>query len=290
MHDVNYLELCHTKGEETKIFNNGIFFNVIMGAMAKGNATKINLISTNIRFDNPKDGNHDWAGRRPVLLKVLSQFSPSIITSQEGREPQLRSLEKGIKLKLIDSHREWIPERMYPCIFIDENIWESLESGDIWLSRTPLVPGSKDFDSAFPRLATWAKLKLKTSKKEFHLINTHLDHVLSETRIQQIKVLEEFIKKIETPIIITGDFNESPSEKVYSFLTSDLNFKDPFSELGHLEQTSFHKFTGVNEDGFRIDWILYKGEINFHSLNLDKTADNDIWPSDHFPIKGSFYL
>lgn len=245
----------------------------------------VSIISVNIRFDNPADKEHDWNGRKPVLKNVLQEFPHDILCTQEGREPQLRDLESLCELKLIDGHREWIKERMYPCIFYNSNKFNLKDSGDIWLSKTPEVPGSKDFDSAFPRLATWAVFEVQ--KQEFMIVNTHLDHLKNETRLEQIKVLGDFLKTHAHDYLLCGDFNESPEGDVFKFLTTECELTDPWKKP---EQTSFHKFSGENENGFRIDWILHSKNFNNSTIEFDERSENKIWPSDHFPVLGKFKL
>jgi len=105
---------------------------------------ELSLLSSNIRFANPADGTNDWAFRRPHLIALIEKCAPDILGTQEGREKQIRNLAEGLKkLTLVEAHREWIEERMYPCLFINTEKFEILKSGDIWLSDTPTVAASK---------------------------------------------------------------------------------------------------------------------------------------------------
>ncbi len=247
------------------------------------------VISSNIRFNNPADGVHSWDGRRNILANALNHYQPDIIGTQEGWEPQLRDLEELLDgLNIIDNNREWIDDRMYPSIYYRPDKFEYVDSGDIWLSETPYVAASKSFDSAFPRLCTWAILKAKEIGKHYFFVNAHLDHLETKTRQEQIKVLIDEIKKVRAdyPVILTGDFNESPFEKVRMILDhSDLNLVDPWFMQKHEECESHHSFKGTREDGSRIDWILHsKGTLGCIQIHLHKENENGIYPSDHFPV------
>ena len=253
----------------------------------------IKVASSNIRFDNPKDGKHDWAGRRAVLSTAINSFAPFILGSQEGRREQLKDFESLLcDLDLIDSHRDWISERMYPCLFYNQKIFNLVESGDIWLSETPFVPGSKSFGSAFPRLCTWATLELKQHAKKLICINVHLDHMKTETRQEQIKVLLKEIKSINIeglPIILMGDFNEGPKEKVREIINgSGLTLSDPWLNLKKDEDISHHGFEGQKEAAKRIDWILSTREFSPISVDLYKESIEGIFPSDHYPVFAEF--
>src|SRR4051812_17055879 len=99
----------------------------------------LKIATANIRFENVTDGHHSWENRRPLLQKIINGFHPDILGTQEGRETQIKSLASGLTLNLIDSHRQWIQDRMYPCLYINEEQLKVLRAGDIWLSETPQV-------------------------------------------------------------------------------------------------------------------------------------------------------
>tara|TARA_R110000868_G_scaffold153644_4_gene379136 strand:- start:171 stop:956 length:786 start_codon:yes stop_codon:yes gene_type:complete len=257
--------------------------------------TLLRIASSNIRFANPADGNNDWQYRRAFWSELICGFGPAILGTQEGRKPQLDEVcELLPKLQLAADHREWISERMYPCLFIDPTIFSIKRSGDAWLSQTPEVAGSKDFESAFPRLCTWSILTHLENKKEFFVINTHLDHVKDETRAAQIDVLIDTIAKENPkalPVILMGDFNEDAFGQVRNKISTRLpSLKDPWQILGREEETSHHKFCGSNEKGARIDWILVDQTLEVVSMELDKSHRDKLWPSDHFIVKAEFKL
>lgn len=250
------------------------------------------IVSSNIRFDNPRDGDHQWKHRKSVLAGIINKFSPHLLGTQEGRRAQLYDFKGELKLELADDHREWIDERMYPCIFFDPNVVEVIESGDIWLSETPNTPATLSFDSAFPRLCTWISGRFKNSKQNFLYVNTHLDHSADRPRLGQIKVLMDEIdklNKLDLPVILSGDFNESPTGAV----RRELNHKwsdliDPWLQESKAEVPSHHKFGERSANGQRIDWILFDKQFNAKSIELDKSSEDGIYPSDHFPVKSTF--
>lgn len=245
------------------------------------------LISANIRFDNPKDLKHNWAGRRTLMAKCLNKFSPDLLGTQEGRMDQLKDLEGLlVNLKMEDKNRNWILERMYPTIFYNPKTVSIIDSGDIWLSKTPTIEGSIDFNSTFPRLFTWIKAEISGTK--FFMANIHLDHGTSATRISQAQVLVEETKRLnkeKLPIIIMGDFNEGPSLEVRSIILKAFpNIYDPWEKLGLKEEGSHHKFQGHLKGAQRIDWILCNKAFFCQSITLDKTHEGTLYPSDHFPV------
>jgi endonuclease/exonuclease/phosphatase family metal-dependent hydrolase len=247
----------------------------------------LKIISSNIRFANSGDGVHDWKLRKGMLQNIYQNFGPDILGTQEGRVVQIHELRDGLKgLSLVENHRTWIDERMYPCLFINPETVFVEKSGDIWLSETPEVPGSVSFESAFPRLCTWAKIELKQSGQKLLVVNTHLDHVLPKSRKEQIKVLIREIQKLgDDPVIVMGDFNESPLTEIQKDLLEAFKLQDPWKEKGYPEETSHHGFLGEEASGDRIDWILVPKSFECESINLDKRSfENGIFPSDHYPL------
>lgn len=251
---------------------------------------KIRIISSNIRFDNPKDDRNSWDYRKELLSRILRGHSPDLIGTQEGRKPQLLELAELLRpnYKLIDHHRDWILERMYPCIYSNQQTIEWIESGDFWLSLTPAIPGSFSFDSTFPRLTTWMKGRFKENHKEFFFANLHLDHILSVTRVKQMEVFIHEIKKINKqnlPLILSGDFNEGPEGDVRKILQNHLpNLYDPWQSLGLQERTSHHHFDNSSKSGSRIDWILVDKNFSSYNIFFDESCENNLYPSDHFPL------
>lgn len=251
---------------------------------------KLKLISSNIRYENANDGIHAWENRRPLMQKIISDFHPDILATQEGREKQIKSLAQDLSLTLVESHRDWIADRMYPCLYVNEEQIKVNKSGDIWLSETPATPGSFSFKSAFPRLCTWIQVTHLVNNQDYIVVNTHLDHVLEETRLEQIKVLIREVENLNTeglPLILMGDFNDSPESPVRKTILDSLDLKDPWIEEGFPEETSHHGFmvnNGEQMSGYRIDWILVPQAFAVEGIRLEKKSFNGIYPSDHYPL------
>ena len=248
----------------------------------------LKIITSNIRFANSGDGIHDWSKRLPLLVEIYKNYGPDILGTQEGRQVQTTELAaKLAHMKLLDSHRAWIDVRMYPCLYINPETIEVHRTGDIWLSETPEVDGSSSFESNFPRLCTWAEVSLKTSGQKLMVVNTHLDHILTATREKQIQVLIDEVKKInQLPLMIMGDFNESPLTAIKEKILSAFDLKDPWIEKKYPEETTHHSFLGdKTTEGDRIDWILIPVNFECTDLKLEKRSSQEgIYPSDHYPL------
>lgn len=247
------------------------------------------LISSNIRFDNPADGANAWPHRRTLLTEILLDHKPDIIATQEGRYNQLKDFESLLAdYVIVDQHRSWIKERMYPTFFLRKGAFELLQSEDVWLSETPDIAGSLSFGSAFPRLMTWMKIQPANTNVNFLVLNTHLDHVKKETRLEQIRVLTEEAKRLvegRSNVIIMGDFNDSPDSDVRNVATNAFpGIQDAWKLFNETEETSHHAFSGECQNGARIDWILVDQKVKIENCFLDKRMIAGKYPSDHFPV------
>ena len=212
----------------------------------------LSVVSSNIRYDDPNDGPQSWQHRKAFLGQRLRDLSAHLLATQEGKEEQIRELAEELPhLTLIEQHRHWNPELMYPCLFYDQRKLVLSESGDIWLSRSPLEPGSRSFGSEFARLCTWAIFR-----PDLLVINVHLDNARFDTREQQIRVL---LKEAQTlrlgkgSTLLMGDFNEAPDGPVRRTIEELWpHLRDPWQQLGLQEDSSHHCFGREIDYGSRV--------------------------------------
>jgi len=121
----------------------------------------------------------------------------------------------------------------------------------------------------------------KTKPNQYNGFKKIMSKVLkaSQLRAKQAQILTEHIKTSIYPIIICGDFNDTPVSYVYQKLSKNLN--DAFVENGYgFGSTYLYSFFSL-----RIDYILYSPF--FESFNF-KT--HHIKVSDHFPITCKFKI
>ena len=133
----------------------------------------------------------------------------------------------------------------------------------------------------------------QTDKELYHEITAHpntdrLDeikkHLLSklmnaaEIRNRQADLTAEKIQNIPGNIIVCGDFNDSPlSYSVRKF--HSMGFRDAYNELGLGPGITYH----ANRFWFRIDHILYKGNMEARWLVRQRHKS-----SDHYPLVTRF--
>jgi endonuclease/exonuclease/phosphatase family metal-dependent hydrolase len=252
------------------------------------------IMTFNIRFENDIDGLNGWSYRRKLVTQVISEYSPSILGTQEGKRPQLQYIRDNLQAYHLHApDRTTDDASQCPTLFILNDEFEVLEGKEQWLSKTPHVHLSKDWDSAFPRMMSYAKLREKKSGRPLWTAVTHLDHIGVEARHNQAKIIAKWAKSRSEPVIVMGDFNDSPVSPVHEILTApDTGLRDTWQILKRKEDTAgftHHGFDGIPQKT-RMDWILVSP--HFHVSNAIIVRDNTAgrYPSDHCPYMADVEL
>ena len=250
-----------------------------------------NVMSFNIRYDNPDDSLNNWQYRKDVAAKTIKNQNADIVGTQEVLVNQLNDLKSRLpEYNAIGVGREdGIEKGEYSAILYKKDRFKEIKSGYFWLSETPEVAGSKGWDGACERIATWAILEDISSKKQLFFINTHLDHVGKIARQEGVTLLLSRANALANglPIIMTGDFNATPESDVIKHVT-DVNSpehlihsKDIAVEKSGTDWT-FHGFGKVPMERREfIDYVFVSKGIKVakHSVLPEKLDDTFI--SDH---------
>jgi endonuclease/exonuclease/phosphatase family metal-dependent hydrolase len=249
----------------------------------------LNVMSYNIRYDNPGDGINRWNSRNDKMYALLTKYDPDLLGVQEALNHQLKDIQANLpQYDFVGVGRDDGKEKgEYSAIFFKKDRFEVLEQNTFWLSETPEKPGSKNWDAAITRVATWARLRDKKNSREFLIINTHFDHVGKEARkksAELLKVKADVLAK-DLPVIITGDFNCTRDESPYRVMMdkSNLELTDPAPKND--PPGTFCNF-GVNSQPCRaIDYVFYTKHWALESYNVYDDNDGKNYPSDHLPVQ-----
>jgi endonuclease/exonuclease/phosphatase family metal-dependent hydrolase len=267
-------------------------FLVVLSFTSAGQS--LNVISYNIRYDNPKDGINQWSSRKEKVYALLTKYDPDLLGVQEALNHQLKDIQANLpQYDFIGAGRDDGKEKgEYSAIFYKKDRFEVLEQNTFWLSETPEVPGSKNWDAAITRVATWARLRDKKNSREFLIINTHFDHVGKEARKKSAELLkmQAGVLAKEFPVIITGDFNCTRDESPYLVMMdkSHLELIDPAPKND--PPGTFCNF-GVNSQPCRaIDYIFYTNDWTPEAYNVYSDSDGKNYPSDHLPVQARLSL
>jgi endonuclease/exonuclease/phosphatase family metal-dependent hydrolase len=244
-------------------------------------------MSYNLRYDNPDDGVNAWPNRKEKVFGVIKKNKPDILGVQEALYHQLEDIQTQIpQYKYVGNGRDDGKQKgEYSAIFYDTTHYSVPSSGTFWLSTTPDVPGSKNWDAAITRVASWAKLLDLKSHDTIFMINTHFDHVGKIARENSAGIIKENISVLAgaLPVILTGDFNIEPTENPYSIITNGeiYNLRDAGAD--HPAGT-YCSFKVGGEPCRRIDYIFYGVGWIITDYKVITQNDGQYYPSDHLPV------
>lgn len=261
-------------------------------SMMKQDQNSMTVMSYNIRYDNPGDGENAWPNRKDHVAEMMATvYEADVIGVQEALKNQLDDLQSrmpgyswvGVGRDDGKNAGEFSP------IFYNTERAELMATNTFWLSETPHRPGSKSWDAAITRVATWAKFRDRMNEEAFYVINTHFDHVGEVARVESAKMITQFVNDLEEglPVIVTGDFNIPESSEAYSVLVESARLSDARyqSESGHAGPTaSFSDWETLRPEESRIDYIFVSGEISVLTHHIAADRYDERFPSDHLPV------
>jgi len=255
--------------------------------LPQGSAQMMRIMTFNIRFENDRDGPDGWDQRRDRVTGLIQRYDPLILGTQEGKWNQLSYLHIHLPAYVLHTPNRIIDDdSQCPTLFIRPDRYEILGGSEWWLSKTPEVHLSKDWDSAFPRMMSTARLRDRSTGHEFRVAVTHLDHLGIEARSRQASIVAEWVQGLTEPVIVMGDFNDNPDSPVHHILTSrNTGLRDTWEMMGrHEGPESFthHGFQGIPQIA-RMDWILVSRHFRVRNAFIIRDNENGRYPSDHFP-------
>lgn len=262
----------------------------------------ISLMSYNVRLFDV----FNWSGREnngKELISFLGESETDIICLQEFMENNTRDYN-------LHSVKKKLPHNPYS--YIDYNYLAfKRKHGLAIFSNYPILNGGKGSFAGTSNMFIYADIKLPEDTirifnvhlesihldyKQYNLIdslnlsvnNTTKEELISIARnvkqafmkrSEQIEVVRKEVDKSPYPVIICGDFNDTPVSYTYKNLKKDL--KDSFVESGKGMGASYRKF----KLPLRIDFILHDSDLfsgRHEVLNVDY--------SDHKPIRAKLWF
>lgn len=249
-----------------------------------GQSTK--LCTFNIRFENPKDGIHQWENRKESAVNFIKIEQIDVIGMQEVLHSQIQYLEKNLP----DYQRVGVgrddgkTQGEYSPIFFRKTKYQLLDSGTFWLSTDRTQP-NKGWDAALPRVCTWVMLYEKGNNDTILVLNTHFDHVGAQARINSVDLMVEVIEEMnhQGKTVLMGDFNLEPDKEPIQKVI-DAGFTDSFTaplKLG--PQGTYNAFQVGKKYERRIDYIFLK-DASPKTYTVNSMLINETFLSDHFPV------
>ena len=267
-----------------------IYLLAAVAFTACGSATSLSVMTFNMRYDNPEDGQNNWRFRRERIAGVIKAQEVDVLGTQELLSNQFKDLSglltgyQGVGVGRLDGAESG----EYCAVFFRKDRFTLLDSGTFWLSETPEVVGSLGWDGACERIATWVVLRDRDGRELF-FIDTHLDHVGQVARDEGVSLL---MKRIETlsggrPVILTGDFNSEPGSSVVAHVQKAGVLRDAKAIAAQRSGTdwSFSDFGQIPEaERPLLDYIFVSGGIEAVRYEVLPDTFDGGYVSDHAPV------
>lgn len=268
-------------------------------AQMKPNKADVRVMSYNIRYGTANDGENHWDKRKEFLIETIKAFDPDLLGTQETLGFQRDYLAAQLAgYEVLGVGRDDGKEKgEMTALYFKRSRFEKLDGGHFWLSETPDVPGSKNWDAALTRMVTWVKLRDKQAPKAKPLVffNTHFDHRGEQARLESARLLRRRVVELskDSRVIVTGDFNAGEDSPPYqAFFGMQDGKPGPVTDVYRKVQPTraanegtFSSFKAESTSGPRIDWIGVAAGWTVVSAEIDRTARDGRTPSDHFAMK-----
>lgn len=257
-------------------------------------ASPLRVMTFNLRLDVASDGPNAWPHRRDWVGALIRFHAPDAVGVQEALAHMLTDLDARLPgfARVGVGRADGRAGGEFSAILYRTDRLELLDSGTFWLSPTPEVPGSKGWDAAIERIATWARFRdRRTGCTHVHL-NTHFDHIGEQARQESARLIRLRLRSIagDLPVIVTGDLNADPQSVPYRIFTRDTIASAPLRDAfaasrdGHYGPTSTWNAFRAIEPGRRIDYVLVSTRIAVLSHGILPDSWDGRFPSDHLPV------
>jgi endonuclease/exonuclease/phosphatase family metal-dependent hydrolase len=268
--------------------------------VVSASAQPLNVMTFNIRLNTSSDGENAWPFRKNKAASQILFHDVHILGVQEALHDQMMDLKEWLTdFSYVGVGRDdGKTAGEYSAIFYDSTRLKLLKTQTFWLSEQPNVPGSKSWDAAITRIVTWAEFKDRKTKKKFFVFNTHFDHIGKTARAESAKIILQKVKEIagKHPVIVTGDFNSTPSDDPYKIIT-DSNNPDRLTDskticlTPHYGPTgTFNAFKDKEISDEPIDYIFVKSKIRVLRHGTISESWQGRFSSDHFPVFATLSL
>ena len=263
------------------------FWIMIMVPAILSAQSPVRVMTFNIRFNNPGDGENAWPNRLDMVERLLRFHQPDLMGVQEALPGQMNDLAA-----MLPDYRSVGIARTeggeFSAIFYRHSRFDLLDQSTFYLSPTP-DRLSTGWDAALPRIVTWARFQDKLTGTAFLHFNTHFDHIGEEARRQSARLILRAIDSLnpeQIPVLLTGDFNATPSSSAIQTLVEGGMTDTRTSSLfpAHGPDGTWTGWTIAGEPGRRIDFVFTKGDVaTYRQASLAESFAGR-FPSDHLPV------
>lgn len=249
----------------------------------------LSVMSFNVRFDNPDDGEHQWSNRKEACVKMLEETKPSVVGIQEGLAHQVEYLDEQLpKYNYVGVGRDdGYQSGEFAAIYYLDEQFELVNSGNFWLSETPEYP-SLGWDANNIRITTWVELKDRSKEETIFVFNAHFDHKGKVAREESAKLVISKISEIagdDATVYLIGDLNAWLTNPMFDTITE--KFYDARRFARYSDNHKSFNLWGKWYANWTVDYIFYRNcePLAFRTVIEDYGVP---YISDHYPLISHF--
>lgn len=259
-------------------------------------ASDLRIMSFNIRYAGGDRGVNSWANRKDNVARIIAHHEPDILGVQEALADQadwLRDTVHGMGFHGVGRLDGARAGEFVPILFRADR-FSLLASGHFWISPTPEIPGSRGWDAACERMASWVRLRDARTGGTLLVVNTHLDHQGKEARRQGLALLRGRLPALAdgASVILLGDFNTGAAGNAAAVLMGDApppsapRLVDTHRAVHGARAEDEATFCGWDARimGDRIDWIIASDDLAPIGAAIERWMPDGRTPSDHYPV------
>lgn len=265
---------------------------LLLTTPAVADSNNLKVMSYNIRCGvcEPADSPNHWSKRKFLVAHLIKIHNPDVIGLQEAELFQAEDLVDMLEdyawmgLGRDDGKKKGEAN----AVLFRKSRFTLEQQRTLWLSPTP-TKVSRGWDAGYNRTISILTLKDIHTGDNITIFNTHFDNLGVVAQQKSAILLINELKKTPTeiPLILTGDFNLTADNKIYSSIIDAGVVNDA-------EKTSSGKSTGgtvtyndfgkTAEPDKKIDYVFTNKSVKVLSHHIDATIYNNLYPSDHYPI------
>lgn len=259
-------------------------------------ATPLRVMTFNLRLDLASDGPNAWPYRRDWVAALIRFHAPDAVGVQEALAPMLADLDARLPgfARIGVGRADGRSGGEFSAILYRTGRLDLLDSGTFWLSPTPEVAGSKGWDAAIERVATWGRFRDRRSGCSYVHLNTHFDHIGERARQESARLIRRRLASLagNLPVVVTGDLNSDPQSVPYHIFVHDTiaralgPLRDGFvvsRDSNYGPTSTWNGFKAI-EPGRRIDYVLVSPLVSVSSHAILPDSWDGRFPSDHLPV------
>ena len=240
-------------------------------------------------------GTDHWNERKQSLDRVFKYLKADVVAFQEmesfgGSDDDSVNL---VRSWLLSNNPQYSaaaigPWKNFPStqpVFYRKDKIELVSQGWFFFSEMPDKIYSRTFNGSYPAFASWVEFLDKTTRRNFKVVNVHLDFSSRKNRTRSVDLTVQRIKPwIESGeiVLLAGDLNARHGSGLHKKLNSvGLEFVP-------VKGSTYHFNRGINLFG-AIDHIAYTPGIELIGRPVVvRTKAGKVWATDHYPVVADF--